>query len=54
MTLECSFARVSSKALWFHYPLGPKNVTYASFNFLILLQFHFLRPFFHTKGHSAF
>ena len=53
MPRECSFAGASSKASWFHYPLGPNNVTYASFNFLILLQFHFLRHFFHTKWHSA-
>ena len=54
MTKGYSFTGVRSKALWFPYPLDPNNVTYASFNFLILLQFHFLRHFFHTKRHSAF
>ena len=49
MTKGYSFAGVRSKALWFPYPLDPNNVTYASFNCLILLRFHFLRHFFSYK-----
>ena len=49
MQQECSFAGASSKASWFHYPLGPNNVTYASFNFLILLQFYFFWAIFSCK-----
>ena len=51
MQQECSFAGASStrKASWFHYPLGPNNVTYASFNFLILLQFYFFWTIFSCK-----
>ena len=51
MQQECSFAGASStrKASWFLYPLGPNNVTYASFNFLILLQFYFFWTIFSCK-----
>ena len=37
MTLECSFAVANSKASWFPHPPGSNDITYASFNFLILL-----------------